>query len=73
MERYRSWVLVHMMLPATQPHSVKEAYWRWFDLRVLEPLQEEEPDTYRSLVEWAKEHVAKNVEACEQSLEANDD
>ena len=72
-ERYRSWVLVLMMLPATQPHSVKEAYWRWFDLRVLGPLQEEEPDTYRSLVEWAREHVAKNVEACEQRLEANDD
>ena len=73
MERYCSWVLVLMMLPATQPQSVKEAYWRWFDLRVLEPLQEEEPATYRSLVEWAKEHVAKIVENCEQLLEANDE
>ena len=72
-ERYRNWVLVLMTLPARQQQSVKEAYWRWFDSRVLEPLQEEDPDTYRYLVEWAKQHVAGSVEACERGLEDGDD
>ena len=72
-ERYRNWVLVLMTLPARQQQSVKEAYWRWFDSRVLEPLQEEDPDTYRYLVEWAKQHVAGIVEACERGLEDGDD
>ena len=72
-ERYRNWVPVLMTLPARQRHSVKEAYWRWLDSRVLGPLQEEDPGSYRYLVDWAKEHVAGSVEACEQALENSDD
>ena len=66
-ERHRNWVLLLMTLPVRQVQSVKEAYWRWFDSRILEPLQEEDPDTYRILVDWAKEHVAGSVKAFEQS------
>ena len=73
MERYRNWVLVLMTLPAVQQQAVKEAYWRWFDSRVLEPLQEEDSDTYRYLMEWAKEHVAGTVEAGERGLEDGND
>ena len=73
MVRYRNWVLVLMTLAAELPQSVKEAYWRWFDSRVLEWLQEEDPDSYRHLLEWAKEYVAGSVEACEQGLEDGDD
>ena len=73
MERYRSWLLALMTLPARQQQSVKESYWRWFDSRVLEPLQEEDPDTYQYLVEWATQRVAENVEACVRGLEDGDD
>ena len=73
MERYRNWVLVLMTLDAKQQQSVKEAYWRWFDSRVLELLQEEDPEIYQYLVEWAKEHVAGIVEACEQGLKDKDE
>ncbi len=72
-ERYRNWVLVLMTLPARQHQSVKEAYWRWLDSRVLEPLQEEDPETYQYLVEWAQQHVAGSVESCERGLEDGDD
>ena len=73
MERYRDWILVLMTLPAIQQQSVKETYWRWFDSRVLEPLQEEESDVYRYLVEWAEEHVTGSVAAGEQGLGEDDD
>ena len=73
MERYQNWVLALMILPAKQQQSVKEAYWRWLDSRVLELLQEEDPEIYQYLVEWAKEHVAVGVEACEKGLKDDDE
>ena len=69
-QRYRNWILVLMMLCIKEPQEVKEAYWRWFDSRLFEPLEEEDPDTYRYLIQWAKEHVAGSVNACEQSLKS---
>lgn len=72
-ERYRNWVLLLMTLLSTQQQPVKEAYWRWFDSRVLEALQDEDLDTYKYILEWAKEHVAKSVEACERNLENDND
>ena len=72
-ERFRSWVLVLMTSAAQQQPSVKEAYWRWFDSRVLGPLQEEDPDSYRYVMEWAKEHVAGIVDVCEKGLSRNND
>ena len=72
-ERYRNWVLMLMLLPATQPQAVKEAYWRWLEERFLVPLQEEDPETYGFLVEWAKEHVAGSVVAYQQGLEDGND
>ena len=71
--RYRNWVLVLMRLAAEQPQSAKEAYWRWFDSRILELLQEEEPNTYQYLVKWAEEYVAGSVSACELDLEGDDE
>ncbi len=71
MERFRSWVLVFMTSAVSQQPSVREAYWRWLDSRVLRPLQEEDPDSYRYVMEWAKEHVAGIVEACEEGLGRN--
>ena len=73
MERHRNWLLDLMTLPARQQQSMKKAYWRWLDLRVLEPLQDEDRETYEFLVERAKEHVAGMVEACEKVLEDNND
>ena len=71
-ERHRNWCLMLMILPTSQKQPVKEAYWRWFDSRVLEPLQDEDSDAYQYLVEWAKEHVAGSVETCERDLEEQD-
>ena len=73
MERYRNWVLVLMTSAAQQQPSVKEVYWRWLDSRVLGPLQEEDPDSYRYVMEWAKKHVAGIVDACEKGLSQNND
>ena len=69
-ERYRSWILVLMMLCTGKPQSIKEAYWRWFDSRFIESLNEDDPDTYRYLVEWAKKHVWESVELCEADLKS---
>ena len=67
-ERYRSWVLVLMMLCANEPPPIRETYWRWFDSRLFDAIQEDDPDTYCYLVEWAKEHVWASVTACEKDL-----
>ena len=69
MVRYCDWVTMLSMVPASEPQSVKQAYWRWFESRVLGPIKEEDPDTYRLLVERAKEIVEVNVEACKKDLE----
>jgi len=71
-ERYRNWLLMLMLVPTTQPKAVKEAYWRWFEEKFLLVLQEEEPDTYRFLVEWAEEHVAESVLAYQQGSDQSD-
>ena len=68
-ERFRNWIVLLATLSTNQQQSVKEAYWNWLDSRVLGPIQEEDPETYRYLVQWAKECVAASVEACERSLE----
>ena len=68
-ERYRNWIMLLMILPAIQQQQVKDAYWRWFDSRVLKPFQEEEPDTYQFLLESAKERVTRIVDSFEQGLE----
>ena len=72
-ERFRNWVMVLMSLPAQQQRSVKEAYWRWFDSRLLGTLQEEDPETFHHLVERAKEDLAECVEACAQGLDDGGD
>ena len=72
-ERYWNWNLLLMTLLATQQQPVKEAYWRWFDSRVLESLQEEDPDAYQYLLEWAKEYVDGSVEASERGQEDGND
>ena len=69
-ERYRSWILVLMMLCTGKPQSIKEAYWRWFDSRLVESLREHDPDTYYYLVEWAMKHVFESVELCEADLKS---
>ena len=73
MERYRNWVAMLVMLPVIQPQPVKEIYWRWFESRILQPIEEEDSDSYKFLVEQAKELVARSVEMCEQSLEHADE
>ncbi len=73
MERYRNWVAMLVMLPVIQPQPVKEIYWRWFESRILQPIEEEDSDSYKFLVEQAKELVARSVEMCEQSLEHTDE
>ncbi len=73
MERYRNWIWMLMSLLVEPPQSVKEAYWRWFETRILESVREEDPETYEHLLTWAKEYVADSVDACEQLLETNDD
>lgn len=37
-ERHQNWILRLMILPAIQKKQVKDAYWRWFDSRVLKQL-----------------------------------
>ena len=68
MERYRNWVVKLVMLPAIQPEPVKQAYWCWLDLQVLHPIEEEDPDSYRFLIERTKELFAQSVEITEKSL-----
>ena len=73
MARYCTWVAMLSLVPVSESQSVKEAYWRWFESRMLNPIKEEDPNSYRSLVGWAKEIVAGYVEACKQDLEHADD
>ena len=69
MARHCNWVTMLSMVPVSEPRPVKEAFWRWFESKVLKPIKEEDPDSYRSLVERAKEIVAVSVEACTENLE----
>jgi hypothetical protein len=73
MERYRNWVALLMLLPAAQPESVKAAYWRWFDSRILGPIAEEDPETYAFLVEHANALVSQGIESLLKKLEAHDE
>ena len=73
MERYCIWVLMVAMVPVSEPRSVKEAFWRWFEPRVLEPIEEEDLSSYQSLVGLAKQIVSENVEACRKNLEPIDE
>jgi len=72
-ERYRNWVAMLMMLPAIQPEPVKEAYWRWFESRFLQPIQEEDPEGYAFLIGRAKELVAQGVETTGSNMEDADE
>ena len=72
-EQYLNWIVLLMFLQTHQEQSVKEAYWRWLDLRVLEPLQNNEPDCYKNLLERAKERVAGILAFCEQKLGKGDE
>ncbi|GGX87849.1 hypothetical protein GCM10011290_14320 [Vogesella alkaliphila] len=73
MERYQNWVAHLMMLPVAQPEPVKQAYWRWFQSRILSPIEEEDPETYAFLIEHAKAFVSQNVESLARDLEAVDE
>ncbi len=67
--RYRNWLSALATLPSTQHPMTKEAYWRWFDSRVLARLQEEDSDTYQYLVQSAQEDVARIIEALERGMQ----
>ena len=73
MERYCIWVMMVAMVPVIEPRPVKEAFWRWFEARVLKPIKEEDTGSYHSLLELAKDIVSASVEACRQDLEDTDE
>ncbi|WP_432697193.1 hypothetical protein ACQUQP_02270 [Marinobacterium sp. YM272] len=72
-EQYRAWLSCLMLLPVEQPASVREAYWRWFEGRVLNPLAEKDPQSYATLVERAKEFVKRGSEISVKYQRAEDD
>lgn len=72
-ERYQNWVALLMMLAVDQTRPVREAYWRWFGSRILDSITEEDPDTYRFLLERAKELVAQGVDYSAAEVEAVDE
>ena len=72
-ERYRNWVAMLMTVPAMQPQPVKEAYWRWFELRLLQRIEQEDPDTYQFLVERARDLVTQSVGVGLRALEDADE
>ena len=69
MDRYCMWVLLLALVPAGEAHPQRESFWRWLDARLLRPLREEDPDSYRLLVQRSNEMVTLNVEACLRDLE----
>ena len=73
MERYCIWVMMVAMVPVIEPRPVKEAFWRWFEARVLKPIKEEDTGSYHSLLELAKDIVSASVEAFRQDLEDTDE
>lgn len=72
-ERYRNWLALLMVLPIAQPVSVREAYWRWFEIRIFGPIKEEDPETYAFLIERAKAVVSQGLESSLKDLEGIDE
>ena len=55
--RRQSWLRILMVLPVLASVRQKEAYWNWFESRILQSVMEEEPNTINALAERAKELI----------------
>ncbi|WIV98446.1 HTH domain-containing protein [Kinneretia aquatilis] len=62
-DRYLNWVSLLMMVAVAQRETVREAHWRWFESRILNPMAEESRQTYANLLERAKAIVAQSVDS----------
>lgn len=72
-QRSRHWAGTLMALPAIQPDSVKDAYWQWFDGRILQRMEEEDPDGYAALLERARSMVDEGVATTSAEMEGDDE
>ena len=72
-ERYRNWLTLFLLFPASLSKQAKNAYWSWFESRLLAQIAEEDPATYQYLVDWAKEFIEESVKTCIQELESNNE
>ncbi|MDN3922515.1 CDC27 family protein [Roseateles violae] len=72
-DRYLNWVALLMMLAVTQSQAVKEAYWRWFGSRILNPIADEDHKAYGLLLERAKAIVDQGVDFSADELEAGNE
>ncbi|WP_179152313.1 HTH domain-containing protein [Chromohalobacter israelensis] len=72
-ELYHNWLALLMMLPVAQPDFVKEAYWRWFESRILDPISEEDPEAYAFLIKQAKKQISQGIESTAKDLEDSSD
>lgn len=68
-DRYLNWVALLMMLAVAQSQPVKEAYWRWFGSRILNPIADEDPKAYALLLERAKVIVARGGDVSAEESE----
>ncbi|MCD2166238.1 esterase/lipase family protein [Comamonas koreensis] len=68
--RYMSWLSRLMMITVTQSSPVKEAYWRWFGSRILNPMIEEDKKAYALLLDRAKNIFLHVVGSSASNLEA---
>lgn len=57
-DRYRGQITALMMLPATQPAKVRNAYWRWFEDRVLLQIKEENGPLFSQLLTQVRELIS---------------
>lgn len=72
-DRYLNWVSLLMMLAVAQSQAVKEAYWRWFGSRILNPIADEDHKAYALLLERAKVIVSQGVDCSAEELEAGNE
>lgn len=57
-DRYRGQITALMMLPASQPAKVRNAYWRWFEDRILLRVKEENAPLFSELLSQATELIS---------------
>ena len=69
--KYTESILAMLSLAIELPPEVSDDYRRWVEERVLAPLNEQNPDAYRHLMESYKNHISHVVDKCMKGM--NDD
>ncbi|WP_341936872.1 HTH domain-containing protein [Marinimicrobium sp. C2-29] len=65
-------ILLLLTPPTGAPRSIVNAYWKWLEVRVLRPLEEQFPEVYEWIVDWYKKELPRWLNTGFQGRPARD-